>query len=123
MLAESSFMFSDYGYWIDPTGSIISCSEMTHGEAAAHQLGVNLPEDDDEAERAIVDEAIQDGGIRIVSPKGSDEFSAEWGMFLSTEARRSLIEVMGFYQGRSVFVLKDEYFTEFSKALRYARTN
>jgi hypothetical protein len=114
--------YSGYGYWICPDGQIVPCSMMTHGEAAAAQLGIAYSDEDSEEERAIVQRGIDEGGVRVVAQKGSDEFSAEWGeMSITTDARKSLISLMSLYQERDAYILGDEWFNNFKDALRYIR--
>lgn len=119
-----SFEPSEYGYWINPTGEIISCADMTHGDAAAAWLGKAVDEDDEEQERELVDEALEDGCIRIVASKGSEEFNAEWNSGnVGSEAKRALLEVISLYANRIYFIIQSEYFDEYKKAVRYIREN
>jgi len=104
-----SFDPSDYGYWIMPNGEIISTSRMNHGEAAAYQLGIDISELDDESEEIsdMVLDAIDAGGVRVVSSRGSKEISFEMPAIVSREVKASMIEIMDVYgRDRDFFLLQ-----------------
>jgi hypothetical protein len=115
------FQHSDYGYWITPEGEIQPCTNWDHATAAAAQLGID-PEFFDGEERDLVDQGLEEGSARVVAIKGRDEFAAEWGMAVTTEARRSLVSLLKFYSDRDAFVLQSEYFSDYRKAQAYVRT-
>lgn len=125
-LVESldAFTISDYGYWITPEGEIQPCSSIAHDELAAVQMGVSYDEADEEQGREIVEAALNEGSVRIVATKGSDEFNAEWAeMSITSEARRSLLNVIDLYSNRNYFILQNEYFEDYNKARRFAKTH
>jgi hypothetical protein len=119
---RESIEFSTYGYWITPQGEVISCSRMSHGEAAAAMLGTTFDEHDEVSERAVVNDAIEIGAVRVVAQKGSDEFSAEWSdMAITDDSKRALLSLMELYQDRTAYVLGDEWFDNYRAAVKYVR--
>ena len=122
-IIQESIDFSVYGYWITTDGKVISCSRMSHGEAAAAMLNTTFDEHDEEAEREVVSQAIEIGAVRVVAQKGSDEFSAEWSdMAVTEDAKRALLSLMELYQDRTAYVLGDEWFDNYRRAVKYVRS-
>lgn len=121
---NDGFPISQYGYWITPKGNIQPCSSVDHAELAADQMGVPYDEDDEEQGREIVEAALSEGSVRIVAARGSQEFNAEWlEMAITSEARRSLLNLLDLYSNRDFFILQNEYFEDYKKAKQFAKTH
>lgn len=117
-----SFQTSEYGYWIMPDGTVIPCINADHSELAANQLGIDIDEDDEEAAREAVDDALDEGSIRVVAAKGSQEFNAEWSdTAITDDGKKALLGLLKLYSNREYFIMQNEYFEIYQQAVRYVR--